>query len=444
MKKTLLTLATLTLTLVGNAAYIDTIDQVLVEKDLVADFGMVADDAASDQSAKLQDAIDEISAKGGGRIYLPAGTYSFNSIYMNSNVHLVIDKGVIIKPFLHESQKGNGVFHFTNKSESRKGEEGFIENVSIRCSEEGEYFTIDYSHIPLNIKHKRQEKHSARAFKCVQVRNFMIEGMYVIDNWTTHCAGIFVPSKIEGCDEWEVYKPTAGLIRNFKSINSSPGYGLAQLHAGYDLRFENLSTTNGGITFRLETGAGGHYGGVDQISADTIYCENGVTAMAMGPHTAKNGMVTARNITALSCGTAVQMGPGFDDGRENSGVPGRFADGCLIENVHAVYGENAPIATKTISHLAEWQLERLWFDEKTQLIRGPSQWIAHDKTGDSWSPTIRDVTSEGFSPEISPVLEREKQPRSDYKAILKNYSIWKELPEYLKVGSKKPKKERKH
>ena len=108
---------------------------------------------------------------------MPEGTYSFNNIYMNSNVHLLIDKGVMIKPFLFESQQGNCVFHFTNQSDNKKGEEGFIENVSIRCKQPGEYFTIDYSHIPLNIK--GQAKNSARAFKCVQVRNFMIEGMTV-------------------------------------------------------------------------------------------------------------------------------------------------------------------------------------------------------------------------------------------------------------------------
>lgn len=242
----------------AQAKYMDTIQDAKIERNLVRDFGLVADNAASDQSAKVQAAIDRVSAQGGGKLLLPKGTYSFSSIYMNSNVHLLIDKDVVIKPFLFESQQGNCVFHFTNQSDNKKGEEGFIENVSLRCKQPGEYFTIDYSHIPLNIK--KQAKNSARAFKCVQVRNFMIEGLYVIDHWTTHCAGITVPSKVPGCDKWEVYMPVAGLIRNFKSTNSSPGYGLVQMHAGRDIHFENLSTTGGGITFRLETGAGGHYG----------------------------------------------------------------------------------------------------------------------------------------------------------------------------------------
>ena len=396
------------LPLTVTADYVETIQNVKLEKNLVTDYGMVADNAASDQSEKLQAAIDEVSAWGGGSMLLPKGKYSFNGIYMNSNVHLVIDKDVVIKPFLFESQQGNCVFHFTNQSDSKKGEEGFIENVSIRCKQQGEYFTIDYSHVPLNIK--AREKHSARAFKCVQVRNFMIEGMYVVDHWTTHCAGIFVPSKVPGCDQWEVYRPTAGLIRNFKSINSSPGYGLTQLHGAYDLRFENLSTTGGGITFRLETGAGGHYGGVDRISAENIYCENGATAMAMGPHTAVNGMVRAKNIRTVSCGTAVQMGPGFVDGRENSGKPGRFADGCLIEDVHAVYGENAPVATKTVGELTDAQLKKLWFDKECMLIRGPSRWVAMDKTAESWTPVIKNVSSQGFPPGTKNVVTTEKQP----------------------------------
>lgn len=441
-KQIVLLVLMMVLPFVTEAKYIETIQDVRIEKDLVKDFGMVVDNAATDQSAKLQTAIDQVSAKGGGKLYLPKGTYSFNSIYMNSNVHLIIDKGVVIKPFLAHSPQGNGVFQFTNQPDQRKGEEGFIENVSIRCKQPGEYFIIDYSHIPFDVK--GQSKQSARAFKCTQVRNFMIEGLFVKDNWTTHCAGIFVPSKVPGCDQWEVYKPIAGLIRNFKSTHSSPGYGLVQMHAGKDIHFENLSTTEGGITFRLETGAGGHYGGVDQITAENIYCENGLTAMAMGPHTAINGMVKVKNIRAVSCATAVQMGPGFDDGRDNSGVPGRFADGCLIEKVHATYGENAIVSVKHVGELTETQLSKLWFDETCFQIRGPSRYVALDKTGDSWTPIIKDVTSDGFPAGTKHIVLTEKQPRKDYRAILKNYPIWDQLPDYLKANKKEGKKKAKH
>ena len=441
MKKNISLMIVMALPLLAGAEYVETIQNVKLEKDLVKDYGMVDDGATSDQSAKLQAAINEVSAQGGGKLFLPKGTYSFNSIYLNSNVHLFVDKDVLIRPFQKFSPQGNCVFNLTVQSENRKGAEGFIENTSIRCAQPGEYFTIDYSHIPNSFT--TTEKVSARAFKCVQVRNFLIEGLYVKDNWTTHCAGIFVPAKVPGCDQWEVYKPTAGLIRNFKSTNSSPGYGLAQLHAGYDLHFENLATSGGGITFRLETGAGGYYGGVDQISAENITCENGATPMAMGPHTALNGMVTAKNIRAVSCGTAFQCGPGFVDGRENRGKPGRFADGCLIENIHAVYGTNAPVSLKAIGELSEAQLNLLWWDKSCSIIRGPSRWVARDRTGDSWSPVIKKVTFEGFPKGTVAVMVADKEPRKDYRAILKNYPIWNDLPGHIKAGQKKPKKEAK-
>ena len=163
--------------------------------------------------------------------------------------------------------------------------------------------------------------------------------------------------------------------------------------------------------------------------------------MAMGPHTAVNGMVKAKNIKTVSCGTAVQMGPGFVDGRDNSGKPGRFADGCLIENVHAVYGENAPVATKAIGELTDAQLKKLWFDKECMLIRGPSRWVARDRTGDSWNPVIKNVTSEGFPSGTQNIVEQEKPTRKDYRSILEKYPVWNELPEYLK-GEQASKKQR--
>ena len=58
--------------------------------------------------------------------------------------------------------------------------------------------------------------------------------------------------------------------------------------------------------------------------------------------------------------------------------------------------------------------------------------MALDKTGDSWTPVIRNVTSEGFPPGTKNIVTTEKQPRKDYRAILKNYPVWSDLPDYLR------------
>ena len=52
-----------------------------------------------------------------------------------------------------------------------------------------------------------------------------------------------------------------------------------------------------GVTFRLETGAGGHNGGVHDITAKNLYCENGSTAVLLGPHKAQNGVVKIDGVT---------------------------------------------------------------------------------------------------------------------------------------------------
>jgi hypothetical protein len=113
---------------VVKAKYTDTMDPNGLRKDLKTDFGLVDDNAASNQSDLLQKAIDAISATGGGRLVLPKGTYRFSGIYMMSNVHLLIERGAVIKPYW---PKGKKTVVFT-LGVRRDKKEAYIENVSIR------------------------------------------------------------------------------------------------------------------------------------------------------------------------------------------------------------------------------------------------------------------------------------------------------------------------
>ena len=90
---------------VANAEYTETMKPDGLIKNLKTDFGLVDDNAQSDQSAILQEAIDDVSAKGGGRLILPKGTYRFARVYLKSNVHLLIEKDTVIKPYWPKGEK---------------------------------------------------------------------------------------------------------------------------------------------------------------------------------------------------------------------------------------------------------------------------------------------------------------------------------------------------
>jgi polygalacturonase len=62
----------------------------------VNDYGAV-NDGSKVTTAAIQKAIDDCAAKGGGIVSFKPGTYLMGSIFLKSNVHLVIDKEVLIK-----------------------------------------------------------------------------------------------------------------------------------------------------------------------------------------------------------------------------------------------------------------------------------------------------------------------------------------------------------
>ena len=109
MKLTLI-LGLMTLTLISwvttvSARYQETMDTNSFVQDLKSDYGLVDDDAKTNQSALLQKAINDVAAAGGGRLIIPKGTYRFAKVYLKSNVHLLIEKDTVIKPYWPEGTK---------------------------------------------------------------------------------------------------------------------------------------------------------------------------------------------------------------------------------------------------------------------------------------------------------------------------------------------------
>lgn len=68
----------------------------------VKDYGAAGDGKIDDTSA-FQAAIDNTSKKGGGDVYIPAGTYILNSIYLKSNVNLIGENRDVVTLKLSEN-----------------------------------------------------------------------------------------------------------------------------------------------------------------------------------------------------------------------------------------------------------------------------------------------------------------------------------------------------
>jgi len=440
MKNVLLIMTMLAMTASSQAAYTETMAPAGLTENLRTDFGLIDDNAKSNQSDRLQQAIDTVAGRGGGALVLPKGTYRFAGIYMKSNVHLLIEKGTVIKPHWPSGQKTIvfilGVYEGRRGGKRTAGE--FIENVSIRGL--GGPFTVDYA------DRGSVPGEGIRTINCRQVRNFLISDICIRDSFTTYCAVIFTPAKDSDARNREVFRPTDGLVRNLESTNSSPGYGLVQMHAGETIHFENLKAIGGGVTFRLETGAGGHNGGIHDISAKNLYCGNGSTAVLLGPHKAQNGVVKIDGVTAKSCAFAVTMGPGYVEKRNLDDPhykPGRFADGTTVKNIHAIFGTDAAISLKGLANVPQEYLKDLRFDKNDRVlkrVRGPSVGVVLNRTAGSWNPVIENVTSEGFRYNKGILRIDEKQPRN-WRELLEGLPILDEFPQEMrkKTGTKETK-----
>jgi len=384
-------------TISAHAEYRETMDADGLTKNLRSDYGLVDDGARADQSALFQKAIDDVAAKGGGRLIVPKGNYRLAGIRLKSNIHVLIEKGTLIKPvwpkgtktivFVLDAERG------ANKRRiSPEQEKAYIENVSLRGL--GGRWTVDYS------DRKPTKGEGIRAVMAKMVRNFLIADLDVKDNFTTYCGITMSPlqTKTETKD-WPVSRATDGTVRNCRIFNASPGYGLAQLHGAQSVHFEDIYA-KGGVTLRLETGAVGLRTGVYGITARNVVNENGRCAVMLGPHSAVNGVVKIDGVVSKSSALAVTIGKGgVKEAQlkiEPDATDGSFAEGSVIKNIHAVFGKHAQIKTHAMLAIPEEfydDLKLRWFNK---FFEGPSIGAVKDSTEGHYHVRIENVTMEGF------------------------------------------------
>ena len=398
----------------------DTSEQCALQKNMVVDYG-AKPDSPEDQSAIWQNAIEDLSACGGGKLIVPKGNYHIVEIRMCSNVHLVIEAGTVLTLSSLKRKNGNtAMFYFSGPTD-----DSFIENCSIR-GDGGQYY-VDFSFFDSG------NASPVRFALLRRVRNFLIADAFIKDNFTKFCGISLTPMKSKNgnrlnTSEDSPSRPTCGEIRNCHIDNAHSGYGLCQLHGARDIFFHDISA-KGGVTLRLETGAGGLYEGVYDIRAVNVRNCNGRAAVLMQPHCSSNGKVAVDSVYSNSSSFAVLIHAGFLDRHHKNNPdarPGVYASDSYINHVHAVYGDKAQVDCKEV-YLAE---ERNYGKYKPsefaphESMTGPSLAAVYDTTDGSYRVTVNDVTSEGFSPTRSSILYlNEVRDKEDLR-----WKLYKSLP----------------
>jgi hypothetical protein len=413
----------------GNAEYKETMDPDGATKN-VADYGLVDDGAETNQSEIFQQAIDDVAASGGGRLILPKGTYRFAGIRLKSNVHLLIEKDTVIKPYWPEGMK-TVVFNLDAERPANKRrmtleqEQAHIENVSIRGL--GGRWIIDYS------DRERKPNEGVRGILAKMVQNFLIADLDVRDNYSTYCGITLTAFQTQSeTKDWPVSRATDGTIRNCRIFNASAGYGLTQLHGAQSVHFENLYA-EGGVTLRLETGAVGDKTAVYDITGKDIVNENGRCAVMFGPHSAMNGVVKIDGVRSISSAYAVSLGKGGVKEAELRHNPdatdGIFAEGSYVRNIHAIFGMTAQVKTHVFLSIPEEYHNDLDLKWEDKFFEAPSIGAVKDYSGDQYHVIIENVTMQGFKYNAdNPILTEEDAPEGKWGNAVRQWKADRGIP----------------
>lgn len=420
-----------------SSKYTETVWNYTYEKNIVKDYHMISSDRI-DQSKLLQKAIDDISRRGGGRLIIPKGIYRFINISMKSNVHILVEGGTILKPFIKNKKRNKigelnvgNIFNFGSELDEN-GKYKLCNNSSIRGIK-GERYKVDYSELPIGDKTKIRFALIRRS------KNFKIADATIIDNYTKFCGIIFVPTakdEIDGC-------PTNGEIVNCSIYNANSGYGLCQFHASKSLYLKNIYA-KGGVTLRLEPDISSPNQGNYDLEAENIKNENGRAGVLMQPHTIKNGTVKINGVQTKSSSFGVLVKKGFID-NQNAKNPnakiGYYGNNSIIANIYSEYGTHAQVDDKEVWIMkpdsSKYSLFRNNSYKNNSSFIGPSIAPVYDETKGTYKVTYINISSKGFDNHsdtplyFEDIKEREKEkweiinrlPNVDRKNIRKSKNI---------------------
>lgn len=350
--------------------------------------------SGKDSSVVLQTAINDVSAAGGGEVYVPFGTYLVKQITMRSNVTLLVEAGATFKPLypVQDLPHTPSVSMFSFAGD----ENGPIDNAQI-IGLNGR-FNVELD--------PRKTTQGAKVFLFSSVNNFRVSNVNIYDVKTTYPIFTFNPTKKgykdnEGND---LKGPRDGVISHARAENCHYGYGLVQIQSASDVLFEKISGV-GGTTLRAETGAQGmnnvQWGGVSNLVGRYVYCKNGNAAAMISPHSMHNGDLDFRHIISDGCGIGVRAEGGYISDKRNEGLvtaPGTFQN-IIVSDVIGRFGWGAQIKIKHF-HYMPTQLQE-YCPPIVHKISEPAAAIAVVVDGleegkDAKSVVIENVTAVGF------------------------------------------------
>lgn len=308
-----------------------------VTKNLVKDYG-VDNDFATNDSEQLQKAINTISNKGGGKLIVPKGNYTFSDIKMKSNVHIVFDSEAIIRPSIREEVKKNfQMFSFGFKAD-------VVENFSLTSSNPNKNYTIDLTHT---------NNYNVTVFAVRNVDNFMFSNVLIEDVQTKFSSFTLGVTDYKG----NHFFPRNGVIKNATTTNADYGYGLIQSQAAKNVYFKNIGG-QGGVTLRLETGETKmnnlQIGGNHDILVKNVECHDGNAALMISPHSMQNGIVTVDGVTAVNCGFGIRIGGGYVAKKYKQDIglkAGTYDSRSSIKNVTVTFGRTAQVKPKHMMYI---------------------------------------------------------------------------------------------
>ncbi|AWG23287.1 hypothetical protein FFWV33_18015 [Flavobacterium faecale] len=286
-------------------------------------------------SELLNSKIAALSKAGGGIIQIKKGTYYLIDIILQSNIHIKIDKDVMIEPYFDKNAKkaASNIFEV--------GKEFLVENVAITNTDEDNenqstWFSVNFP----------KGDYRMKIITGCNVRNFKFSGFKITDSYTPFsCIALNLP---DSKDRNEV--AFGGIVKNILLTNSHVGYGVIQIQAGKSILCKNLEGI-GGVTMRVETGSGEtgkeNVLTVDDIVGRNIKVKNGDAAFNVSPHRVDQGRVDVEGITAINSSFAVQIAAGFKD-RKETGVDniGTFDSRSYIGDITVTGGKGAQVKSK--------------------------------------------------------------------------------------------------
>ena len=295
---------------------------------------------------------NKLQTGNGGCVFVPKGKYYvYNAELNTSNIIFYINSSVTFLPYITSStKKSYPVFVLGSQTK-------FVKNVSLIGTATPYTTSISPSTSPstwknaspvaksnfndnflIDIRNNSISPWNVRGIQVLGIDGFVLANINIKihANLSTEKSGLqFAHNNVNDI----IYHGKNGQILNLNASDYMGGYGAVQMQSGENIIFENIDGT-GGITLRLEPGAGDQNGYVNNITGNNIICRNGHAAFMSQPHTQQNGVYKIYNMVSYSCYIGAELNGGYS---QQNKPPGHFSNDSIVHGVVSYWGTHAQI-----------------------------------------------------------------------------------------------------